>query len=307
MARANRGNVDLKLLQCFQALLTEQNVGRAARVVGIAQPSMSHALNRLRLLFDDPLFVNVHGVMAPTARAQSLAGRLNDVLVSTELLLSSADTFDPRTAVLDLTIMAAEYVEYVLLPPLLKAIGEVAPGVRLNFETANRERALELMERGEIDFRFAWWTEPAPALRFKTLFSDHFVCVARAGHPAVHDGHIAEQAFLDGRHAVVQRTRSGLTYQALEFAFTQRSRVRNVAVHVQDALSLCNVVSQSDLLAALPERFAARLAPLFGLQVASLPLEVGMARQSMYWHERTHKLPSHRWFRDLVAGVADRL
>jgi DNA-binding transcriptional LysR family regulator len=300
-------NIDLNLLRCFQALLAEQNVGRAARAVGIAQPSMSHALSRLRRIFDDPLFVNTHGVMAPTARAQSLAGRLNDVVVGAELLLTSSEQFDPKTAVLDLSIMAAEYVEYVLLPPLLKSMNESAPGVRLHFQTANRERAFELMERGEIDFRFAWWTEPAPSLRFKALFSDPFVCIARAGHPAVHDGRISAEAFLDGRHAVVQRTRSGLTYQALESAFTERNRVRNVAVHVQDALSLCNVVSQSDLLAALPERFAAGLAPRFGLQQAAVPLSVGVARQSMYWHERTHRLPSHRWFRELVAQVSGRL
>jgi len=302
-----RNNIDLHLLRCFQALLAEQNVSRAARHVGIAQPSMSHALKRLREVFDDPLFVNVHGKMVPTARARALGSDVHDVLVRSELLLASGGSFEPGAADLDMTVMAAEYAEFMLLPPLLARLRAEAPSVRLHFQTANRERAFELMERGEVDFRLAWWTEPAKTLRVKNLFSDGFVGIARQDHPAVRNGQISTAAFLDGEHAVVQPNRSGLAFEALELAFTRRKRVRRVAVYVQDALSLCNVVRQSDLLAALPERFAQQVAGVFGLQVVQIPLTVGMARQSLYWHERTHKLPSHRWFRDLVTDVASKL
>jgi DNA-binding transcriptional LysR family regulator len=160
------------------------------------------------------------------------------------------------------------------------------------------------MERGEIDFRLAWWAEPASTLRFKALFNDSFVCVARRGHPGVRSDRISEAAFVAAEHVVVQRSRSGLSYEALESAFARHNHTRKVALHVQDALSLCNAVRHSDLLAALPERFAMRLAPVFDLQVLAIPLAVGMARQSLYWHERTHKLPSHRWFRALLTNVA---
>ncbi|MEJ5989126.1 LysR family transcriptional regulator [Ramlibacter sp. PS3R-8] len=297
-------NIDLHLLRCFQALLAEQHVSRAARHIGIAQPSMSHALGRLRAVFDDPLFVNAHGTMVPTARARSLAARVDEVVGKAELLLASTDRFDPRTATLDFSVMAAEYVEYVMLPPLMERLRSEAPGIRLRFRNADRERAFDLMERGEVDFRLAWWAEPASTLRFKALFNDSFVCVARRGHPAVRSGSISEAAFVDADHVVVQRTRSGLSYEALELAFARRNHTRKVVLHVQDALSLCNVVSQSDLLAALPERFAKRLGPVFGLQVLAIPLSVGMARQSLYWHERTHKLASHKWVRELLTSVA---
>lgn len=302
-----RSNIDLNLLRCFQALLAEQSVSRAARHVGIAQPSMSYALRRLRNIFDDPLFVNANGKMVPTARAKALGGDVHNILVRSELLLASGSRFDPGAADLDLTVMAAEYAEYLLLPPLLARLRAQAPSVRLHFQAASRERAFELMERGEVDFRLAWWTEPAKTLRVKNLFSDSFVGIARHGHPAVRNGQISAAAFLDGEHAVVEPHRSGMAYAALEVAFTRRKRVRRVAVYVQDALSLCNIVRQSDLLAALPQRFAHQLAGIFGLQVMPIPLTVGVARQSLYWHERTHKLPSHRWFRELVGEVATQI
>src|SRR4051812_42095538 len=106
-----KANVDLNLLRCFEALMAEQSVSRAARHVALTQPSMSHALNRLRRLFDDPLFINSQGSMVPTARARALQPQVREVLARAELLLGSASSFEPSTAELEFTLMAAEYVE----------------------------------------------------------------------------------------------------------------------------------------------------------------------------------------------------
>ena len=65
---------DLNLLVVFEALHCEQgNVSRAAKRVGLSQSAMSHALNRLREMLDDPLFVKQGHRMHPTSRALALA------------------------------------------------------------------------------------------------------------------------------------------------------------------------------------------------------------------------------------------
>lgn len=302
-----KANVDLNLLRCFEAMLAEQNVSRAARLVGLTQPSMSHALNRLRRLFDDPLFINAHGAMAPTARARDLQPRVREVLAHAEALLDGPSRFDPPRSTLALTLMAAEYVEFLLLPRLLDRLRTEAPGVKLMFQSADRDRAFERLERGDVDFRLAWWPEPAGTLHSKELFRDAFVCVARKGHPAVVRGSIAENSFVETPHAVIQPARSGIAYQSVVTAFARRSRRLNVALQAQNAQSLCNAVCSSDLLASLPERFALRMAAQFPLVVVRPPFPLGEARQSIYWHERSHKLASHRWFRALACEVAAEL
>ena len=61
---------DLNLLVVLEALYAEQgNVTRAAQRVGLSQSALSHALNRLRDMLDDPLFVKRGAKMQPTARA----------------------------------------------------------------------------------------------------------------------------------------------------------------------------------------------------------------------------------------------
>src|SRR3712207_2849932 len=70
----NLSRLDLNLLVAFDALLTEGSVTRAAERVGVGQPSMSHALGRLRKLFKDELFVRAPDGVRPTPRALALAG-----------------------------------------------------------------------------------------------------------------------------------------------------------------------------------------------------------------------------------------
>src|SRR5688572_11039629 len=72
MHAVNIAAIDLNLLVALDALLGERNVTRAARRVGITQPSMSHALGRLRTLLDDPILVRSRTGMLPTARARAL-------------------------------------------------------------------------------------------------------------------------------------------------------------------------------------------------------------------------------------------
>ena len=66
--------IDLNLLVVFEALLEHQSVTRAGGAIGLSQPAMSAALAKVRVLFDDPLFVRAGGGMKPTARAEALAG-----------------------------------------------------------------------------------------------------------------------------------------------------------------------------------------------------------------------------------------
>ena len=70
----NLGGVDLNLLVALDALLSERSVTRAAQRIGLSQPGMSNALARLRKLFDDPLLVRQGAELAPTPRAEALAG-----------------------------------------------------------------------------------------------------------------------------------------------------------------------------------------------------------------------------------------
>lgn len=64
---------DLNLLRVFIALMEERSVTRAADRLGITQPALSNALNRLRESLQDPLFIRERYGMQPTQKAEALA------------------------------------------------------------------------------------------------------------------------------------------------------------------------------------------------------------------------------------------
>src|SRR4051812_6903727 len=66
--------VDTNLIIALRALLLHQNVTRAAKDVGLSQSSMSHALSRLRVHFDDALLVPVGRGLVLTDRGKGLVG-----------------------------------------------------------------------------------------------------------------------------------------------------------------------------------------------------------------------------------------
>ena len=67
------GRIDLNLLVVFDAIYRSRNLTSAGYTVGLSQPAMSHALGRLRGIFNEPLFVRLPRGLQPTALADELA------------------------------------------------------------------------------------------------------------------------------------------------------------------------------------------------------------------------------------------
>ena len=59
-------NVDLNLLVVFDAIMTERSITRAANRIGMTQPAVSNAVSRMRVVWNDPLFVKQGRGIRPT-------------------------------------------------------------------------------------------------------------------------------------------------------------------------------------------------------------------------------------------------
>ena len=90
-------------------------------------------------------------------------------------------------------------------------------------------------------------------------------------------------------------------------ALQQLGRQRSVGVWLPSAIAVPAVVGRTDFLATIPEGIARRLAPLLGLQTLPPPLPLEEVRVGMYWHDRMHQNPPHKWLRQVVREVAGEL
>src|ERR1700726_1289451 len=86
--------IDLNLLRIFEILYDERHVTRAAARLFLTQSAVSHALGRLRVALDDPLFIRIPSGLQPTERAHQLAPRLRGALAEIRSAVATP-MFDP--------------------------------------------------------------------------------------------------------------------------------------------------------------------------------------------------------------------
>jgi DNA-binding transcriptional LysR family regulator len=175
---ANLSQLDLNLLVAFDALLTEGSVTRAAERVGVGQPSMSHALGRLRRLLKDELFVRAPDGVRPTPRALALAGPIRVALSAIQGTLLQGQDFDPAEAELTFLLGMPDSIEVVLLPHLMAHLEAEAPKVRIRVRAIDRFDVLEQLDRDRLHLGVAGLlTEGAVHHKRRRLYSTSYLCL----------------------------------------------------------------------------------------------------------------------------------
>ena len=123
----NLSRIDLNLFVVFEAIFTLGGITAAAGKLNLSQSAVSHALARLRTLFDDPLFERKSGGMVPTPRARALIGDVRIALQSMEETLQRKGDFNPATAQRRFTLAMGNPLDSLLLPVLMRRM-ELAKG-----------------------------------------------------------------------------------------------------------------------------------------------------------------------------------
>lgn len=90
-------SVDLNLLTVFDAVMQMQNITRAANSLGMSQPAVSNAVARLKVMFNDELFVRCGRGIQPTMRARQLFGPVRQALQLVQNELPGSE-FEPLTS-----------------------------------------------------------------------------------------------------------------------------------------------------------------------------------------------------------------
>jgi DNA-binding transcriptional LysR family regulator len=297
-SQMNWGAFDLNLLIVFDAIMEERNVTRAGRKVGLSQPAMSHALNRLRHLLNDDLFVRTPDGMVPTPRAEQLAVPLRTALTELRVALES-ESFDPRRSRRRFAIALHNYAATVVAPPLVVAAAEAAPSVRLDLRPGGTLRVTDLLDRDELDLAIGSFADLGERFASAPLLEDEFVLMMRPGHP------IAEQALtphLLAQQAYVVVSSDPLDTEFLDDLVREHGLTRDIAVHAP-RLSVPGILLRSDLVVILSRRVGQSYAQIGGFRIRDLPCSSPRPPVGMVWHRRLDNDPAHRWLRELIQAV----
>src|SRR5260370_8706354 len=179
----NWGAFDLNLLIVFDAVMQGRNVPGAGQKCGLSQPAVSHALNRLRYMLKDQLFIRTPEGMVPTARAEQLAAPLRHALSEMQLALEP-ENFVAQQADRRFTIAVNNYAAVAVSAALVATAAEAAPSVQLDLRPSGTLRIVDLLDRGELDLAAGNFADPGERFGLVPLLDDRFVLPTRPAPPA---------------------------------------------------------------------------------------------------------------------------
>jgi DNA-binding transcriptional LysR family regulator len=297
----NIASVDLNLMTAFEAMMLEGNVTRAAARIGLAQSSMSNALARLRLLFDDQLFARTPVGMHPTEKARAIAPLISSALAALRSAINDAGVFEPASSTLTIRFATTDYGEFIVLPKVMKTLREAASNMKLISVPFSRSDVAAQIARGDIDIAFNVMPRFPSRIRREPLLTDQFVCIARSDHPEI-TGPLDLQTFLGLQQALVAPR--GTPNGAVDRALAAIGEKRDVVMSVSNFISLPFLIAESDMIAVVGKRVADRLEGLIGLKIYPVPIAVDGFTMSMAWDVATDQDAGHIWFRDVMRDAA---
>jgi len=288
-------SLDWQLLNVFLTVLQESNVSRAADRLNLTQSTVSHALNKLRDIFGDPLFVRSGRGIMPTERARSLREPVMHVLDSMKKL-SHERVFDPRLQPLRFTIAANDLTRDVLFPTILRDATQLNVDMRLTFMPSGVPSAA-LLNDARCNLIVTPIPPEGPEIIQSKLFEGEMVCFYDAvvrRPPASWEEYRTDKRievrFADGRSSfnVVSNVDS--------------SEMVEPVVSVSNFGAIPRFVKGSDLIATELNHMSR--GPLKELDQAPLPFPCPPVPVFLVWHRRDSTDPAHRWMREQVATAA---
>lgn len=171
----NIASLDLNLLRVFDALMGTRSATRAGERIGLSQPAVSAALNRLRHLTGDQLFVREGQIMVPTPLALALGDAVRQMMANLDQALSEEVAFDPANSKRSFRLLGSDYFSMMLMPELSARVRSAAPNVLLQFLDGGPRAMPHVLSEGSIDLTLCPPVDIPEWANFQFLFKSRLV------------------------------------------------------------------------------------------------------------------------------------
>lgn len=300
-SRPQLRTVDLNLLTVFDAVMQEQNITRAAQSLGMSQPAVSNAVARLKLMFNDELFVRYGRGIQPTARAYQLFASVRQALQLVQNELPGSG-FEPLSSERVFHLCVCSPLDNYLTSIIYNKVEAIAPNINLIFKSCLNQNTEHQLRYQETEFVLGYEEFRRPEFSCVPLFKDEMVLVASKNHPRI-NGPLLESDVYNEQHAVVALDRYASFSQPW---YDTTDKQASVAYQGMAMVSVLNIVSQTQLVAIAPRWLAEEFSSQLNLQILSLPLKLNSRTCYLSWHEAAGRDKGHQWMEELLVSVCRR-
>lgn len=296
-------DVDLNLVRVFVAVYETGSVSAAAARLNVTQPSVSHALARLRDLLRSPLFTRGRQGMTPTALAEELYPSFQGALSSVETAVARVLVFDPAQSRRTFRLAMTDFGEIAFLPAIMHALAAKAPLVSLDVLTVHIDTVRDWLFHGKADAAICLALPQLADARWVSLFTERYQCIHRIGHPRI-GSPMTLDIYLDETHVAV----AGSTgHHIVETHWREAKLAPKVALRLPNLGVLEAIIANSDYLAAVPSRIASAFAAMGRVAASDVPLPLPAFEVRLHWWDHSAPAAEDRWFRSTILEAVQTL
>ena len=271
----------------------------AGAQLGLSQPAMSSALQRLRVMLDDELFVRTKYGMVPTPKAQAWYDDIAPIL--NQLRESFSAKFEsPKTSKRCFSIVAGDYFETVYLAPLLKRLQVDAPSLSVSVFPLSEQGIPDDFRYGKYDFALYRTLPPGPGVNYEVLGQETLAVIYALGHPRVNSA-LSLTQFLEEKHVVMESPRH--SPHGLNTLLPSHDIRRDIVATVTSFSAAALIVESTEALCTVPLGLVPFLQERFRISAHPFPGDLELINRMLIWPKVLDKDPMHSWFRELLLEI----
>lgn len=287
-------DLDGRLLRLLVTVMDTGSVTAAAQRLGTTQSAVSHLLEKLRGITQDPLFTRSGRGIVATARARILAERARELLSQMEHFVD-ADIFEPMQWRTTYTIAANDLQRDVLLPSLMQKLRQQAPHLVLRVIPSDVPNA-DMLRQQHCQLILSPRPPEGTDLMQKRLFTDRYRVYY---DPQKRSAPMSKKDYLSAEHiSVLYSPQRPLE---LDRILQDKGIARRFRILVPGFAGLPSFMRGTDLLATVPGLLSEHL--MRDLAHTEVPVPCPSLPMYMVWHQRHQQDPAHRWLRDQLQAV----
>ena len=298
MSNIDHLGLDGYTLRTFLTVLDETSVSRAAERLGVSQSAVSHTLEKLRTIFEDPLFVRVGRGIEPTARARALRTSVESVLVDLKSLTDQRE-FDPLSEKMEFTIAANDFPLQLIFPRLLKELSDEGINPRVRFIPSGIP-SVSTLRASRYQMLITPTPPDNPEYEKVSLVKTKMVCFYDS---TVRKPPKTWKQFAESNYVEVRFSDTESSIMALPSIDT--SRMNPPTITVPNFSSLAPMIKGTDRITS--QLAVMELGLLKDLDWAPLPFKTDTLNLFLIWHRRDNDDPAHQWFRQRIIGTANSI
>lgn len=293
-------SVDLNLLTVFDAVMQMQNITRAATSLGMSQPAVSNAVARLKVMFNDELFVRSGRGIQPTMRARQLFGPVRQALQLVQNELPGSE-FEPLTSTRAFSLSLCSPLDLRLGAKIVNYVRPIAPQLNLQIKSYINNNIEHQLRYQDVEFVIGYSRFESMEFRSMALFDDELVLAVAQAHPRM-TADVTPEHMLSEQHAVVSLESFGSFSKPY---YIEEALQRAVTQQCTDLYSVLNMVSQTEMVAIAPAWLVQQQATSLKIKAVPLCAEDNKATCYLSWHECSERDKGHQWMKSVLTEAGD--